>query len=817
MIYKNNLSRIKGILSARQGAEIPKFQNPAGPLPTTQPFYTTSKLVNGVVVYQYWLDGKEVSQDQYLKDPRVVQSIDQNSNNITKSQTQNVASGLNDSTPPVTNPNGMYWENPYGTPIPNEIKVNTPTSAVIGNPAPQGDMMKARVGDMAIPGDPGLTPSTSIENSAVYNAAVADTRLAAQAKRQALDQIHEQYRSDKLQISQDDLNADLKARALADVKEAAVSGLSTESQAQMDANAKAYVKSFNDAQAKKLRKQEMTGQIAQVGTQVFTAIGDTLGAAQAADDSELTQGITTGYKAVQNAVSNLGPIGQAAGSIMGIASATGDILQSMGGGTDQQSTLDKWMDSPLLSWNVGAINGFFGKNTDSFGINYDAIESVGSSYVGAVSDLYDAQSKANKKYGLFSSKSRKEANEAIAKAKATQNLIADIGDVAADQRLAQMSMSDQLGLAYKNNINGGYNQKFTYAAKEGGLLNWHPADILEWQPNIDINEEIPRLEDGDALPLLQWSPNLQIDDPDEIVYPKEYLKFKESLPENQRNTPENKYRTYLYWQLWGKPKDFQYTLDHPDEDGKYMYQWDPSDEGYHANSVMYDKDGVGYFMKSKDHESVKYELDYYYNGTITEPGGAQRKPNAHEFEEWKAFRDNYVLEDDGDFYKYIPIKKDGGNLGQLDESDNEETSQKNVIPEGALHKNKHHMEHADGLTKKGIPVVDDEGNQQAEIEHSEIIFTLEVTKKLEEYYERFYDEDATASEKEQVALEAGKLLVYEILENTEDRTGLIDVCREGGSLTLKQSSTHTKENYNRQSKDIMKEALKEALLELLTR
>ena len=127
------------------------------------------------------------------------------------------------------------------------------------------------------------------------------------------------------------------------------------------------------------------------------------------------------------------------------------------------------------------------------------------------------------------------------------------------------------------------------------------------------------------------------------------------------------------------------------------------------------------------------------------------------------------------------------------------------------------MEHADGLTKKGIPVVDDEGNQQAEIEHSEIIFTLEVTKKLEEYYERFYDEDATASEKEQAALEAGKLLVYEILENTEDRTGLIDVCKEGGSLTLKQSSTNTKENYNRQSKDIMKEALKEALLELLTR
>ena len=32
MLDKNNLKRIKGILSARQGTEIPKFQNPGGPL-----------------------------------------------------------------------------------------------------------------------------------------------------------------------------------------------------------------------------------------------------------------------------------------------------------------------------------------------------------------------------------------------------------------------------------------------------------------------------------------------------------------------------------------------------------------------------------------------------------------------------------------------------------------------------------------------------------------------------------------------------------------------------------------------------------------
>jgi hypothetical protein len=98
------------------------------------------------------------------------------------------------------------------------------------------------------------------------------------------------------------------------------------------------------------------------------------------------------------------------------------------------------------------------------------------------------------------------------------------------------------------------------------------------------------------------------------------------------------------------------------------------------------------------------------------------------------------------------------------------------------------MEHAEGLTKKGIPVVDEDGEQQAEIEHSEIIFTLEVTKKLEEYYEIFYSEESTNKEKEQAALDAGKLLVYQILENTEDRTGLIESCKKGGTLTFKKDT-----------------------------
>lgn len=89
----------------------------------------------------------------------------------------------------------------------------------------------------------------------------------------------------------------------------------------------------------------------------------------------------------------------------------------------------------------------------------------------------------------------------------------------------------------------------------------------------------------------------------------------------------------------------------------------------------------------------------------------------------------------------------------------------NVIPEGALHARLHHMENADNLTKKGIPVVSEkEGGdleQQAEIEREEIIFRLEVTKKLEELSKDGSDE---------AAIEAGKLLTEEILNNTIDNT-----------------------------------------------
>lgn len=100
----------------------------------------------------------------------------------------------------------------------------------------------------------------------------------------------------------------------------------------------------------------------------------------------------------------------------------------------------------------------------------------------------------------------------------------------------------------------------------------------------------------------------------------------------------------------------------------------------------------------------------------------------------------------------------------------------NLIPEGALHARKHDLENVnpelkDQITKKGIPVVaQSEGGivQTAEIEKEEVIFRKEFTDKLEELFKQYKE-----SKSDDIAIEAGKLTCFELLKNTDDRTGLI--------------------------------------------
>ena len=131
-------------------------------------------------------------------------------------------------------------------------------------------------------------------------------------------------------------------------------------------------------------------------------------------------------------------------------------------------------------------------------------------------------------------------------------------------------------------------------------------------------------------------------------------------------------------------------------------------------------------------------------------------------------------------YKIIQYAQNGAALKGIELSE-----EQSVIPEGALHKNKHHLD-LDGVTKKGIPVIqnvddsvetleeikqyEEQLQQSAEIEESEVIFSKELTDFLEEKRQEWHDSDSP----ELILEEVGKRVTKELLKNTDDRTGLIN-------------------------------------------
>lgn len=95
----------------------------------------------------------------------------------------------------------------------------------------------------------------------------------------------------------------------------------------------------------------------------------------------------------------------------------------------------------------------------------------------------------------------------------------------------------------------------------------------------------------------------------------------------------------------------------------------------------------------------------------------------------------------------------------------------NVIPDGKLHKELNHLEDKKeclkDISKKGIPIVSVEGSrikQHAEIEKEELVIHLGLTNKIDELME---------SDDDDAAYKAGLIFYEELMNNTEDFTGLM--------------------------------------------
>ena len=176
------------------------------------------------------------------------------------------------------------------------------------------------------------------------------------------------------------------------------------------------------------------------------------------------------------------------------------------------------------------------------------------------------------------------------------------------------------------------------------------------------------------------------------------------------------------------------------------------EDGYHAPSVIQLPDGHYEFLKSYNHPTFQKEIEWYNS------------------EDGKSFREKYILRSKDDqgvplvYYQYIPNNPQAFRQG----------GQMNLIPEGTLHARKNNMKLAESgnVTHKGIPVVDNQGQQQAEIECNEIILNLTTTQKIEKFYKE-YKEEESQSKKDEIAIECGKMLAKSIIEDTDDKTDLI--------------------------------------------
>ncbi len=582
----------------------------------------------------------------------------------------------------------------------------------------------------------------------------------------------------------------------------------------------------------------------------------------------LRKGIDASYNAVADVAANFGPYGQLISMGMKAANMLNGIQGAIFGATDGMTKTDAIMDSPLgFLTGLGWVNQAFGKKSDTITKDDEAFAQVGSSYGGSNALVDDSLNYSGKKYGLFSSGARKDANSFIAEARRQNQTVGNIADNATDRFALQGSMAAINGNRRAFALQGGYNQagvrvgrnglslktilalnKPKKSVKEktntieelsleqfqkGGVIESNTINELsidkvpiEFIENSFINEStldsiLPEFGEGGALALddvegdtiseislddLKYSNDIlekpteyvpeNIDKLIKFVNSHKKINFVQRLKDSYRETiPDWEYDGSVATHKMsvvknrGKIKVFPMVQEingelHDFTDPKYEHDKYDALESAEKNGdvIVFDnfddafwftenyKQYYPTFNKYSEKKTLTYDEDkdeYIFN-FAPDSQRTLDELNWYNSDDPEAVQFRQVYEYDKGLNKYLRKQvdsfKEGGTF--------------NVIPEGALHARLHHMENAENLTKKGIPVVaekeDGELEQQAEIEREEVIFRLEVTQKLEELKKKYENNQYSQKEKDQFAVEAGKLLTYELLQNTVDNTGLLN-------------------------------------------
>ena len=227
------------------------------------------------------------------------------------------------------------------------------------------------------------------------------------------------------------------------------------------------------------------------------------------DKGNLTKGLDNAYDTLSDAVSVIPGFGTTASLIMKGGSLAGKFINKWGGGTDGMTSTDAILGSSFLNLTpLGLVNGFGGKKTNTF--NYNTREDqqdrnyISGSY--NMQKLEDAQHKSGKKYGLFSSEARREANSLIGTANNQANLLREISQKSQFQNTFGNAMQNINTVDYQKKLQG-YQPNYMHIGKNGMKIEKQEEefiipDISEFKPIIATEEQLQKFKEGGSFNII---------------------------------------------------------------------------------------------------------------------------------------------------------------------------------------------------------------------------------------------------------------------------------------------------------------------------
>lgn len=568
------------------------------------------------------------------------------------------------------------------------------------------------------------------------------------------------------------------------------------------------------------------------GFNVGNIAGIGLGAAQAAmkpkseysgEKGRITSTLDILDSAGTSAVSAIPGVGQ----IFGLAKMGLDTgfkaLNNAGFGTDGMTTIDALLGSNIIGeafLPLSLINGKFGKTTTklnprTFQENQD-LAKVESSHSNTVRQGIDAWKKQGKKYGLLSRGKYKRANRLVNMYGIANEALLDMSN---ENKIdeARIQANGLGNIQYNQDLQGGLNPR-TLVAKEGAKLEPQELEIESVVPEMEIKSIVPKFQEGAKLQPhgseiiviypsedemkgiieKRW-PAIRNTSKYHIYRDPEYTSEKTGAGSIEYiRQPEIKYKNGF---ILKNPNETPTIVFNPDTntiddiqldtihhfrftDPKYQQVLKPFEDYLLQNKkgdVFWNSELGKIFRDTKQKDSsfsdfIDKNINEEYiaqgiDGVIRDLLASDKLRRKSKYQS-KENADKQWLFDDTSRQLFQNIK-DYLETGELKPQQFKNGGELNIIPEGALHKNLHHMENDENITKKGIPVVSEDENgktvQNAEIERSEIVLRLSLTQKLEKMLKQ-YNSDISQKEKDDIATKAGQILVDELLNKTIDNT-----------------------------------------------